>query len=153
MTNKQINNRKRPTSITLIIIWMFLMVFRGISKLFDMKRFALNQQLVGESMALFNYAMDFLILIAFIFLIIFFIMRKKNSWKYFLIIITVLIVGGAFSIVYVLLYPEMLLSTLPLDTASLGFIFTFTIIVSILILLFYLLVGHSVYKNRSYFNK
>lgn len=139
---------KTPISIVLIIIWMGYMAFRVLSKLINLKRFELNSQLLGESMARFNYIMDAIILVAFIILIVFFILRKRNSWKYFIYLIAILIIGHIIGLFYI----DKLKILLPLDSPEAeNFVVTFTYIITFLLILFHSFLIYIVYKKRNYF--
>ena len=91
--NKMNKKKSMPTSFILIMIWMFIAVYSIISKLLDPTRFALNVQLMGFSLTLFDYFMDLLILVGFVIFIYMFFKRLGGVKKYFHKFIYVLILG------------------------------------------------------------
>jgi len=149
MKNKN-SKSKMPISIVLIIVWMFFMIIRTIVKLISLERFQLNKLFFGSNLALFNYIIDAIILVAFIIIITLFILRKRNSWKYFIVLMAVLIIGVIMSMFYVSSTIAILFTNSP-DEVS--FIKTFTYMTLFLLILFYALLAYVVYRKKEYFVK
>ncbi len=145
--NKLENSKKMPMSIILIVIWMSLMAIRNAFRLIDLERFAINQDIFGSNLSIFNYIADAIILVAFVLLIISFILRKKNSWKYFIILMAVLVIG----IVWGSFFVRNLSEFFPAEATD--FVFIFTYIIVFLIILFYTFLAYVVYRKRSYFSR
>lgn len=141
------NRKKMPISIILIIIWMGFMAIRNLFRLIDLERFEINQEILGNGIAIINYLADAIILLAFILLIVSFILRKRSSWKYFIILIIVLIIG----IVWGLFFVGNLSNFIPAE--ALNFVFILTYIIAFLIILFYVFFAYVVYEKRGYFDK
>jgi|SRR3989344_248979 len=155
-TKKYSKNKKTPISIILIIVWMFLMVFRGFGKLINIRKFELNQMLFGKTFALINYFMDIMILIVFIILITLFMKRSRNAWKYFIYLMLFLILGVIIGSIYGLIYSEKFVDVV-ISQRGINFppqFFIFAMIIGlIIVILFYSLLIYLVYKNRNYFKR
>jgi len=152
MTNKNISTlrqgfqrqskRKRPLSITLIIAWMVFMIFKNFLKLFDTSRLERNASILGQNMAYFNYIADVFFLLVFVILICLFLLRTRNAWKYFAGTMALLIIGNLVGMLYI---PQFIAS---LPSESQSFIFIFTLLGDILVILFYLFLAYIVYRRR-----
>lgn len=151
---------KTPLSIILILIWMVIASISLLFKQFNMERLELTKQGMGEIIALSNYFLDFIVLIAFISFIFLFLKRKKVL-KIFNIFILFLVAGELFSIIYGLIYPDKLFEAVGLSSnfpsnSSIDFYSLFFIIsIAVLVLrfVFYGLVIYFVNKHKDYFNK
>ena len=151
-TKKQ-TKRKTPISIILIIIWMFIAVISLLFKQFNIEQLTQNKVLLGETPGLFNYYIDFIVLIAFIIFIILFFKRRENTWKYFIGFIIFLILGDIIGLIYGTLNADKIVATTELSSDFSQFILIGTIILFFIHLAFYSLVIYFMYKNRNYFKK
>ncbi len=144
---------KRPISIVLIMTWMVIAAFSALLKQFNLERLEMNKQIMGETLALSNYFIDFIILIGFIvFLYLFW--KRKNIWKYFIGFILFLIIGELLSFIYSILYADKILEPFGISKViSPTLLIIISSIVVFLHLLFYSAVIYFVYKNRGYFTK
>lgn len=151
--NKLNKKKKRPVAITLVIVWMFYMVLRGIFKAFNFERLELNKQIFGTLFALVNYWIDIAILILFVVFIILFIKKIPKTWKYFIYLISFLILGVIISIVYNILYFDKMASIILPNGFTPTLLVVTSVVTYILLLVFYLIIIYFVYKNRGYFEK
>ncbi len=137
--------KKMPFSLKLIFIWMVFIVIRGLAKLTNLGRLEENYLLLGKPMAITNYVIDSIVLVAFVILICLFILKNKNFWKYFVGIIVFMITGVLVGFIYL----PGTISLFPSEAQSFALIST--IIMQILLLLFYTLLIFIVYRKRGYF--
>ena len=146
---KQQKKDRGPIAIIFAIIWMFYMILHIIGKKLDPSRLDISKTLYGN-FAIFDYFIDFLILIALCIIIFLFIKRKYNSWKYFIYLIGFLIIGVVVGEFLVILWLKNFVTFF--QTSKTSFLAT-TISTSILLILFYLFLIYLVYKNKDYFEK
>ncbi len=150
---QEIKRGKMPLSIIVIMIWMVIVVLMMFFKQFNMEKLALNKNIMGGTLALFDYILDFIILFLFIVFIVLF-WKKKNVWKSFIYFIIFLMIGQVFSVFFNIIYLDEIVKA----SQSLGILTSSSLIfISLLIALihlgFYSLIIYFVYKNKDYFNK
>lgn len=140
-----IAKKKMPFSLKLIFVWMILMVIRGLAKLINITKLENNYILLGKAMAITNYVIDAIILVALVILISMFLIKKRNAWKYFILLIGFMMTGVLISFAYL----PRILELMPIESQS--FVLIWTIGGQILLLLFYALLIFIAYRKRSYF--
>ncbi len=145
MVKKLVTKKKMPFSLKLIFIWMIFMVIRGLAKLTNLARLEENYTLLGKAMAITNYVIDAIVLVAFVILICMFLLRKKNTWKYFILLIGFMMIGVLISFAYL----PKILELLPIESQD--FVLIWTVGGQILLLLFYTLLIFIAYRKRGYF--
>src|SRR3989344_2575947 len=115
------NNSKRQITITLLLIWISYMIFRGILKLFNLGKVELNKQIFG-TFAIVNYWIDALILLGFIAILILFIKRKWNTWRYIIGMTLFLILGTLFGQVLAFVMADKFISVVGEDLPRVFFL-------------------------------
>ncbi|MBU0760157.1 MAG: hypothetical protein KJ600_04220 [Nanoarchaeota archaeon] len=155
MIDRNTAKKKRPLSITLIIVWIILAIIRGVSKIFASDRIEINKQIFGSTFSFVNYGIDILILIGFVIFLFMFVKRKRDTWKYFIYFLAFLMIGVLTGTSLMFLnfekFAELTVSASGKSLADILPIFLF--ISPILVLGFYALVMYFVKKNRIYFEK
>lgn len=141
--------RKRPMGITLVIIWICYMVLRGILKAIDYSRIEISRKIFG-TFGLVDYWIDIFILLAFVVFIPLFIKRIPSTWKYFIGFISFLILGIIIGNVYNFFVMDKIVEILKINLPPTVYLIS-TIVGSLFIVIFYVLIIYVVYKNRSYF--
>jgi len=154
-TVRKKQKKKMPFSFKLIVAWMVIAVISTVSKLSDSSRLISNQEVMGYGLAMFDYYMDFLILIAFIIFIILFLRRGRNTWKYFIWFSFFLILGVFVGLMVGIANAETLMEVNNLSESGLSTnFFVISIIASAIIeFLIYGLMIYFVRKNQGWFKK
>jgi len=153
MNKNKTQKRKIPISIILIIVWMVIAIISTLIKQFDMERLATNKIIMGVTLALLNYMIDFIILFGFV-IFLFLFWKRKNIWKYFIYFIVFLMIGELLSFALTILNIDKALEVVDI----LGILTPTSLIISslfviLLHLTFYFVVIYFTYKNRGYFEK
>lgn len=143
--------KKRPIAITLLLVWIGYMIFRGILKSINLERLELNKQILGK-FAIINYWIDLGILIVFILIFICLIKRRANTWRYLIAIVVFLMIGTVIGQILSIILANKIIAISGQDLPRSVFLFSM-IISSIILLVFYSFVIFETYKNRFYFTK
>ncbi len=146
--------QKKPVSIILITIWMFIATIGLLIKQFNFERISLNAEFLGGFLSLANYAIDWLVLVVFIVFIFLFIKRKEKVNKYFIFFILFLIIGDVIGFVLGFFNMERLSQVAPYIGEIPQSLLIFVSVISFVInLVIYLLIIYFTKKHRQYFSR
>jgi len=146
--------QKKPISIVLIIIWMFIAAFSLLIKQFNFERIDTNAKFLGEILSIANYTFDWIILGIFIIFIFMFFKRKEQVNKFFIFFILFLILGDLIGFTLGFLnIKEIEQTTLYSQEIPQSFLIIVSVISFIINLIIYLLIIYFTKKHKKYFSQ
>jgi hypothetical protein len=140
---------KTPLSIVLIIVWIGLAILNLIFRQINLEKLYSNIQIIGKTIAIANYVVDFFILLGFVFFFIFLLMKKKRIWKFFRYFILFLVLGEVIGIfLFVFNFDKFFLESGFSNYISIEYFIVIYAFMFMLRLIFYAFVIYFVNKNR-----